>query len=157
MRSNSSLPVLGLLFATAVFLVAFVLLTDDFAYAADSATSDSATAASQGSAPLATPPGTVLALPAPRSRSQVAFDDSDAVAALDALDTALSEVGDGGTYVWRRRDGQLSGTARPTSSFKSASGQPCRHLVVTLQSRDRTRSLETIACRLPDKRWQLDG
>lgn len=87
----------------------------------------------------------------------VALDDSDAATALDAIRIALAEVSDGGSYVWHRRDGRLSGMAQPTSSFKDASGQPCRHLVVMLNTPDRSRKVEGIACRSADMRWQLAG
>ena len=86
-----------------------------------------------------------------------AFDDTDTVAALDGIQIALTEVADGGTYVWHRRDGRLSGMAQPTTSFRDRSGQPCRHLVVMLNSFSRSSKVEGIACRLADKRWQLTG
>ena len=79
------------------------------------------------------------------------------MAALEGIRIALTEVGDGGSYVWHRRDGRLSGMAQPTSSFKDAAGQPCRHLVVTLNAFDRSKKVEGIACRVSGGRWQLTG
>src|SRR5262245_34904512 len=50
--------------------------------------------------------------PAPRPRfadHSQDLDDSDEIAALDAIGVALSEVGDGASYVWHRSNGRLSG------------------------------------------------
>ena len=85
------------------------------------------------------------------------FDETDTVAALEGIRIALTEVGDGGTYVWHRRDGKLSGMAQPTASFRDLSGQPCRHLVVMLSSFSHSSKVEGIACRLEDRSWQLTG
>ena len=85
------------------------------------------------------------------------LDESDEIAALDAIRLALSRVGDGATYVWHRRNGRLSGTVQPTSSFKDPAGRVCRHIVVVLSSVVRTGKVEGVACRLADGRWQLDG
>jgi hypothetical protein len=85
------------------------------------------------------------------------LDISDEVAALESVQIALTEVGDGASYVWHRRNGRLSGVVQPTSSFKDAAGHVCRHLVVMLSSADRTGRTEGIACRLADGRWQLEG
>jgi hypothetical protein len=85
------------------------------------------------------------------------LDESDEIAALDAIRQALSQVGDGATYVWHRRNGRLSGMVQPTSSFKDAAGRVCRHIVVVLSSTARTGKVEGVACRLADGRWQLDG
>ena len=86
-----------------------------------------------------------------------ALDDTDAAATLEGIRIALSEVADGSTYVWHRRDGRLSGMAQPTASFKDTSGQPCRHLIVMLNTPQRSSKVEGIACRQADKRWQLSG
>jgi hypothetical protein len=86
-----------------------------------------------------------------------ALDVTDADAALEGIRIALSEVADGGTYVWHRRDGRLSGMAQPTGSFKDKSGQPCRHLIVMLNSPARSRKVEGIACQMADRRWELTG
>ena len=85
------------------------------------------------------------------------LDDSDEIATLDAIHTALSQVGDGGTYVWHRLHGRLSGIFQPTQSFKDKTGGVCRHLVVMLMAGRLTKRTEGIACRLPNGRWQLDG
>jgi len=85
------------------------------------------------------------------------LDVRDEIAALERIHYALSEVGDGKTYVWRRWHGNLSGVIHPTASFKDDSGKVCRHLMVLLTTGQRTSKMEGIACRLPSGRWQLDG
>ncbi len=85
------------------------------------------------------------------------LDESDASATLEGIRIALSEVADGSTYVWHRKDGRLSGMAQPTASFKDTTGQPCRHLIVMLNTPQRSSKVEGIACRMADKRWQLAG
>ncbi len=85
------------------------------------------------------------------------FDEVDAVAALEGIGTALAEVGDGGTYVWHRRDGVLSGMAQPSASFKDLLGHPCRHLTVMLNTYGRSSRIDGIACRTAHGRWELAG
>jgi surface antigen len=112
-------------------------------------------------------PGLVMAVePAPMARKQPValgpdfrntLDDADEVATLDAIHTTLSQVGDGGTYVWHRQHGRLSAIMQPTQSFKDNAGQICRHLVIMLVSGTANRRTEGMACRLPNGRWQLDG
>jgi hypothetical protein len=85
------------------------------------------------------------------------LDEKDEIAALERIQYALSEVGDGTTYVWRRWHGRLAGVVRPTVSFKDSSGKVCRHLMVLLTTGKRTSKIEGVACRLPSGRWQLDG
>jgi surface antigen len=85
------------------------------------------------------------------------LDARDEIAALERIQYALSEVGDGSTYVWRRWHGRLSGVVNPTVSFKDDSGKVCRHLVVLLTTGERTRRIEGIACRMASGRWRLEG
>ena len=85
------------------------------------------------------------------------LDENDEIAALEAIRVALTEVGDGGTYVWRRNHGRLSGIVQPTASFKDPGGRVCRHIVLTMTVGTATGRAEGIACRLVDGRWQLDG
>jgi len=85
------------------------------------------------------------------------LDENDEIAALEAIRVALTEVGDGGTYVWHRNHGRLSGIVQPTASFKDLGGRVCRHLVLTMTVGTATGRAEGIACRLADGRWQLDG
>jgi|LNFM01.1.fsa_nt_gb hypothetical protein len=85
------------------------------------------------------------------------LDARDEAAALEAVQLALTEVGDGSTYVWYRHGGRLSGLVQPTQSFKDALGRVCRHIVVTLNDVSRSKRTEGIACRLSDGGWELDG
>lgn len=85
------------------------------------------------------------------------LDDTDAVATLEAVQMALTEVGDGATYVWHRRHGRLSGAIQPTSSFKDSGGMICRHLVLALTSGSYSRKAEGIACRQRNGVWYLEG
>ncbi len=82
---------------------------------------------------------------------------ADEIATLYAIQTALSSVGDGGAYVWQRRNGLLDGLIRPTTSFKSSSGEICRHLIIRLNSKHYSREIEGIACRDPSGVWSLSG
>ena len=60
------------------------------------------------------------------------LDENDEIAALEAIRVALTEVGDGGTYVWHRQHGRLSGIVQPTTSFKDPGGRVCRHIVLIM-------------------------
>lgn len=82
---------------------------------------------------------------------------SSEIAVLEAVHLALTEVGDGSSYVWHRKDGQLSGVIEPTSSFRDRTGKICRHIVMTLSASNRTKRTEGIACRLATGGWQLEG
>jgi hypothetical protein len=81
----------------------------------------------------------------------------DRVATLNAVHKALAEIPDGASYVWRRKDGELAGVVRPTSSFKSEAGSVCRHIILALSVGGYARQIEGIACRLDDGGWRLDG
>ena len=85
------------------------------------------------------------------------LDENDEIAALEAIRVALTEVGDGGTYVWYRQHGRLSGIVQPTASFKDLAGRVCRHILLIMTVGTATGRAEGIACRLGDGRWQLDG
>ncbi len=88
---------------------------------------------------------------------QAHLDENDEIAALEAIRVALTEVGDGNSYVWYRRHGRLSGIVQPTVSFKDPAGRVCRHILLTMTVGAATGRAEGIACRLGDGRWQLDG
>jgi hypothetical protein len=88
---------------------------------------------------------------------KIKLDEDDEIAALEAVRLALSEVGDGSTYVWHRRNGRLSGMVQPTASFKNIGGNVCRHIVLIMTSGTQSGRVEGIACRLSNGRWQLDG
>ncbi len=127
---------------TALVLVAAILFLPEFARAEPPATGGAKT------------PPKLARLTAPR---QAMLGLQDEIAALESVQYALSQVADGSSYVWHRSHGMLSGVVQPTSSFKDAEGQVCRHIVVILNSLDTTSKTETIACRMPDGIWQLDG
>lgn len=136
---------------TAVALVAAIFLIPDFARAQQPAKERQAEGCAcpqsghqRGRVPR-------LARLAPR------LDAADEIAALESVQLALSQVADGSSYVWHRSHGLLSGIVRPTSSFKDAQGQICRHIVVVLNSIDTTKRTEAIACRQDNGIWQLDG
>ena len=88
---------------------------------------------------------------------QTNLDEGDEIAALEAIRIALSEVGDGSTFVWRRANGRISGVVKPTSSFKAADGKICRHILIVLAAGRRSGKIEGVACRLDNGRWELDG
>ena len=77
------------------------------------------------------------------------LDEADEIAALEAIRVALSEVGDGHSYVWHRRYGRLSGVVQPTSSFKNPAGRVCRRITVILAAGLRTGRLDGVACGSP--------
>lgn len=79
----------------------------------------------------------------------------DQSAVMQAVHYALSEVGDGASYVWHRTHGRLSGVVQITGSWRNAQGTLCRRVSVMLTSGAETRKLATHACRLPDRSWQL--
>jgi hypothetical protein len=85
------------------------------------------------------------------------LDDSDEIAALEAVHLALTRTGDGSSYVWHRGNGHLSAVIHPTASFKDAAGRVCRHIVLILTTGPRSSRIEGVACRLMDGRWQLEG
>ncbi|MDX2287491.1 MAG: hypothetical protein NW217_01535 [Hyphomicrobiaceae bacterium] len=93
----------------------------------------------------------------PAAIPPVRFDGIDELAALESLQVGLSEVGDGGSYVWHRGHGRLSGVVTPTLSFKAADGRICRRFVVVMSSGLHSRRHESVACRLANGIWELGG
>jgi|GEM_PF-485443 len=85
------------------------------------------------------------------------LDWSDRIAALKALELALSELGDGATLVWQRRERHLVGRIRPESPFHDDKGRLCRHIVYSLALGAYRRQIEGDACREPDGSWSLSG
>ena len=124
---------------------------------------DKVPAATSHPAPASPDPGTTLPdtnLPSPRPRHADAvppLDVGDEAATLEAMHLALSELGDGASYVWHRRGGRLSGIINPTTSFKDRTGRVCRHIVMTLSAGPHTARTEGIACRMADRSWRLEG
>lgn len=99
--------------------------------------------------------GSQTTKPAQTEPFQVRLGFSDERAALQALQFALNEVGDGSTFVWHRKAGVLSGTIRPTAAFVDDKERLCRHVVLSLTAGDRKSTIEGIACRTPQGHWQL--
>ncbi|MBU1212295.1 MAG: hypothetical protein KJ587_13615 [Alphaproteobacteria bacterium] len=93
---------------------------------------------------------------APPARG-VSLSQSDRVAALENVQYALTELGDGASYVWHRGNGRLSGVIQPTSSFVDAKGRVCRHIVVLLSAGEKSRKTEAVACRLGNGVWRFDS
>ena len=93
----------------------------------------------------------------PRSGREANLDEDDEIAALEAIRVALTEVGDGVSFVWHRRHGQLGGLVQPTQSFKDGGGRVCRRILVVLSAGRRSARIEGTACRLVGGRWQLEG
>lgn len=85
------------------------------------------------------------------------LDAADEIAALDAVRVALTEAGDGSTYVWQRNHGRLNGAVRLTNTFRDGEGRFCRHIVMSLTAGRYSRRTEGIACRGDDRVWSLDG
>jgi hypothetical protein len=149
MRHAYSLTPLGVTLITAFMLVSSVLIVSDPAFAEPPRKAQPCACPDTGSTPHK---------PTPRPRlADLPLDHSDEAAALEAVQVALSEVGDGASYVWYRRNGRLSGVVHPTNSFKDGAGNVCRHIVLVLASGSYSRRTEGIACRAASGVWQLEG
>lgn len=86
-------------------------------------------------------------------RSKLGY--SDKMLALRALHLALSQVPDGGTFVWHKKSRSLKGVIRPSKAFRNAEGEVCRHVIYALELGRIMKQVEGIACRQDDGRWQL--
>ena len=91
------------------------------------------------------------------SELKARLDQSDRVAAVQALELALSELGDGVTLVWQRPERRLVGRIKPVSAFRDDQGRVCRHVVYSLALGTYQRQIEGVACREPDGSWSLSG
>jgi len=85
------------------------------------------------------------------------LDRSDRVAAMQALELALSELGDGVTLVWQRPERGLVGRIKPVSVFRDDHGRVCRHVVYSLALGTYQREIEGVACRESNGSWSLSG
>ena len=85
------------------------------------------------------------------------LDRSDRAAAVQALQLALSELGDGVTLVWQRPERGLVGRIKPVSAFRDDQGRVCRHVVYSLALGTYQRQIEGVACRRHDGSWTLSG
>ncbi len=86
---------------------------------------------------------------------QAKLDSSDQVAVLHALQMALNNTGDGGTFLWKKNKRDLKGIIRPTTAFRNAYGQVCRHVIYGLSLGRYRKQIELVACREAGGRWRL--
>jgi len=82
---------------------------------------------------------------------------SDPTVALQALQMALTELGDGATLAWRLPDSQLRGRVKPKSAFRDETGRICRTLVYALARGANEKQIEGTACREASGRWMIVG
>lgn len=85
------------------------------------------------------------------------LDRMDQFAVLEAIHVGLTDAPDGSTYMWRRHNGKIAGSVRPTASFRDQQGKVCRFLVFQLMLGEHLRQVEGIACRQDDRSWLLEG
>jgi len=95
--------------------------------------------------------------PATFAELRAKLDGSDRAIALNALQVALTELGDGASLVWRRPSRALTGVIKPVSAFRDDEGRVCRHLTYSLSLGTFVRQAEGIACREPGGAWSLAG
>ena len=82
---------------------------------------------------------------------------TDRAVALNALQVALTELGDGATLIWKRPSRELTGVIKPVPAFRDDEGRVCRHLTYSLSLGTFVREVEGIACREPSGSWSLAG
>jgi surface antigen len=85
------------------------------------------------------------------------LDSNDRAVALNALQVALTELGDGASLVWQRPSRELTGVIKPVSAFRDDEGRVCRHLTYSLSLGTFVREVEGTACREPNGAWSLAG
>ena len=85
------------------------------------------------------------------------LDHSDRKVAFQALQMALTELGDGVTLVWRRPASRLAGRVKPVSAFRDAEGRICRHVVYSLAHDAHEKRFEGVACREKNGSWSISG
>ena len=95
--------------------------------------------------------------PLPVSELRSRLNGSDRAVAMNALDVALNELGDGATLVWKREARALAGVIRPVAAFRDDHGRICRHLIYSLSFGNYARQVEGVACRGKDGVWSLQG
>jgi surface antigen len=85
------------------------------------------------------------------------LDRSDRTVALQALQMALTELGDGATLTWSRPVSQISGRIKPVSAFRDDQGRICRHVIYQLALGAYEKKIEGVACREGDGHWSISG
>ncbi len=97
--------------------------------------------------------------PTPRLRGGLrnnhATRAKDAAATLEAIDTALRSVRDGGSFVFHRNRGALTGIIKPTRTFRAHDGRLCRDIEVELNAQHRARRVVGTACLDAQDTWRL--
>jgi len=83
------------------------------------------------------------------------LDYKDQLIAMRALHLALTQVPDGGSFVWRKNSRSLKGLIKPTKAFRNSDGQVCRHLIYAMSLGRYQKRIEGVACRTGDGTWQL--
>ena len=91
--------------------------------------------------------------PAAFAELRARLDGTDRAVALNALQVALTELGDGG----KRPSRELTGVIKPVSAFRDDEGRVCRHLTYSLSLGTFVREVEGTACREPSGTWSLAG
>jgi surface antigen len=95
--------------------------------------------------------------PAAFAELRAKLNGSDRDIALNALQVALTELGDGATLVWRRPSRGLTGVIKPVSAFRDGEGRVCRHVTYSLSLGTFVREVEGTACREEGGAWSLQG
>jgi surface antigen len=95
--------------------------------------------------------------PAAFAELRAKLDGTDRAVALNALQVALTELGDGATLIWKRPSRDLTGVIKPVSAFRDDEGRVCRHLTYSLSLGTFVREVVGIACREPSSSWSLAG
>lgn len=150
--SDRSIVSLAVSVFSAVFLFATTFIVTDGLRAEPAANAEAA-ANGPGWQPLR--PRAPMPLEHPAIQPQI--EQGDDLAALEAVDIALTQASDGATYVWRRGNGRLVGAVRPTKTFRDADQRMCRHIEMQLRLGTFLRRTEGIACRGTDGVWVLEG
>jgi surface antigen len=97
------------------------------------------------------------AQPANFAELRAQLDASDRAVALNALQVALNELGDGASLLWRRRSRGLTGVIKAVSAFRDDAGRVCRHVSYSLSLGTYAREVEGVACRESNGSWSLAG
>ena len=77
--------------------------------------------------------------------------------ALRAIEIALTRVADGGAYRWRYKRSRLEGKVKPTTTYKNAAGQLCRHIHYSLKNGSYQKKSQALACRNTVGNWVIKG
>ena len=95
--------------------------------------------------------------PAAFAELRARLDGTDRAVALNALQVALTELGDGAILIWKRPSRELTGVIKPVSAFRDGEGRVSRHLTYPLSLGTFVREVEGTACREPSGTWSLAG